>query len=103
MLFLVLLFVGWGIAGEPPGGDEDVQEIVEHYVDNEDSVLIGAWLTGLAAVALVFFAGYSPGLARMGGDRPRAYRDDPARVRGRDRRRGLDPGRQRAAGGERDA
>jgi hypothetical protein len=58
LLFLVLLLVSFTVGGEPPGADEDVQEIVEHYVDNKDSILIGAWLTALAAVALVFFGGY---------------------------------------------
>jgi hypothetical protein len=58
VLFLVLLIAGFAVAGEPPDADEPVQEIVDFYVDDKDSVIAGALLTGLAAVAFIFFANY---------------------------------------------
>lgn len=57
--FIVLLIVSFLVSGgDPPGADEDVQTIVDHYVDNKDSIEIGAALTIPAATLLVFFAGY---------------------------------------------
>jgi hypothetical protein len=44
--------------GEPPGADDPVREIVDHYVDNKDSIMAGAFVGGLAAALLIFFAGY---------------------------------------------
>ena len=58
VLFLVLLITGFIIAGEPPDADEPVEEIVSHYVDEHDSIIAGALLTGLAAVLFVFFTNY---------------------------------------------
>jgi hypothetical protein len=64
VLFVVLLVVGFAIAGEPPEADSDVQEIVDHYVDNKDSIMIGAVVGALAAVSLLFFASYLRGVLR---------------------------------------
>jgi hypothetical protein len=58
VVFVALVIVGFSVGGEPPEADEPVREIVEHYVDNKDSVTAGALLAGLAGVALVFFGGY---------------------------------------------
>jgi hypothetical protein len=55
--FLIVLIVAFVVGGEPPGADDPVLEIVEHYVDNKDSVIAGAVLSGVAAVLLLFFAG----------------------------------------------
>jgi Domain of unknown function (DUF4386) len=55
--FVVVLIVGFVIGGEPPDSGEPVQEIVEHYVDNETSVIIGAVLATIAGALLIFFAG----------------------------------------------
>ena len=55
--FLVVLIVSFLVGGEPPDASEPAQEIVDHYVDNKDSVQIGAGLSTLAALLLVFFAG----------------------------------------------
>jgi hypothetical protein len=57
-LFVVLAVVGSVLGGEPPDATDSAQEIVAHYVDNKDAVTIGAAMVGLAAVSLVFFAGY---------------------------------------------
>jgi hypothetical protein len=56
--FIVVAIVGFAIGGEPPDADSPAQEIVDHYVDNEGSVMAGAALGGIAASLLVFFAGY---------------------------------------------
>ena len=53
-----LLIVSFAVAGEPPDADESVAEIVDHYVDNKDSIEAGALIGGLAALSLLFFAGY---------------------------------------------
>jgi hypothetical protein len=58
VVFVVLAIIGFAIAGEPPSADDPVQEIVDHYTDNQDSVMIGAALAGFAALFLVFFGGY---------------------------------------------
>jgi hypothetical protein len=55
--FLIVAIVGLIVGGEPPGADEPVQEIVDHYVDNKDSIMVGAGLGGIAATLLVLFAG----------------------------------------------
>jgi hypothetical protein len=56
--FVVVAIVGFAVGGEPPGADDPVQEIVDHYVDNKDSVEIGAAMVGVAAALLIFFGGY---------------------------------------------
>lgn len=56
--FIVVLIIGFIVGGEPPAADDPVQEIVEHYADNKDSVMFGAALQGVAAALLIFFAGY---------------------------------------------
>jgi hypothetical protein len=57
--FIVLAIISVAImGGEPPGADDPVQEIVNHYVDNKDSIEASAFVGGLAAALLIFFAGY---------------------------------------------
>jgi hypothetical protein len=56
--FIVVAIVGFAVGGEPPDADSPAQEIVDHYVDNEGSVMAGAVLGGIAATLLIFFAGY---------------------------------------------
>lgn len=56
--FFVLAFIGFAVSGEPPTADEPVQEIVDHYTDNKDSVIAGSFLAGFALVFLIFFGGY---------------------------------------------
>jgi hypothetical protein len=53
--FVVVLILAFVIGGEPPDADEPVAEIVEHYVDNKDSIMVGAALSGVAATLLVLF------------------------------------------------
>ena len=58
VVFIVLLIASFIVGGEPPDADEGAAEIVEFYVDDKDSIMIGAYLSGLAAVFLVLFANY---------------------------------------------
>jgi hypothetical protein len=62
--FVVLAIVAFFVAGEPPDADSPVQEIVDHYVDNEDAIFAGALLIGVAAALLIFFAGVLRGVLR---------------------------------------
>jgi len=56
--FVALLIIGFAVGGEPPDADSPAQEIADHYVDSKDEVVAGSLLVGIAAVLLVFFAGY---------------------------------------------
>jgi hypothetical protein len=58
VLFVVLLILSFIVGGEPPDVDEPVQEIVDHYVDNETEIWVGILIGGLSVVSLMFFAGY---------------------------------------------
>lgn len=55
--FVVVVIVGFVVQGEPPDADEPVREIVDFYLDNKDSVMVGSVLEGFAAAILIFFAG----------------------------------------------
>ncbi len=58
VVFLVLVIVGFVVGGEPPSADDPVQEIVDFYVDDKDSIIAGAFLITLGTVFFVFFANY---------------------------------------------
>ena len=58
IVFIAILIVSFAIGGEPPDAEEPVQEIVDHYLDDKDSIQVGAFLSGMAAVPLIFFANY---------------------------------------------
>lgn len=58
LLFVVLLVASFFIAGEPPDADEDVQEIIDHYVDNEERIWISLIAFLGAAASLLTFASY---------------------------------------------
>jgi hypothetical protein len=64
VVFLVLVIVGFMIGGEPPDADDPVQDIVNFYVDDKDSIQIGAFLVSLGTVFFVFFANYLRNLFR---------------------------------------
>ena len=58
-IFVVVLIMGFVVGGEPPDAERgNAREIVEHYIDNKDSVMIGASLLAWAAAAMAFFGGY---------------------------------------------
>lgn len=59
LAFLVLVIVGFVVAGEPPDpSDDPVQEIIDFYADNTDAIWIGSIIQVIAGTALVFFGGY---------------------------------------------
>jgi hypothetical protein len=58
VVFIVLGVIAVVIGGEPPSADDDVQEIVDHYLDNKDAVEVSAAIGTLAVAALIFFANY---------------------------------------------
>ena len=62
--FIVLAIAGFIVGGEPPDANEPVQEIVDFYVDDKDSIIAGVFLLGLATVAFIFFANYLRSLLR---------------------------------------
>jgi len=53
--FVVLVIVSFIVAGEPPDANSPPREIIDHYVDNKDAVMIGSLLSVIAAALLVFF------------------------------------------------
>ena len=58
VVFIVLLFVGFAVMGEPPSADDPVREIVDYYLDDKDAIQIGAILGVVAGVFLIYFGGY---------------------------------------------
>ncbi len=56
--FIVVGIVGFLIGGEPKSADEPVNEVVDFYLDNKDSVQIGAIFGVAAGVILIFFGAY---------------------------------------------
>ncbi|MEO8692914.1 MAG: hypothetical protein ABI658_05320 [Acidimicrobiales bacterium] len=58
LLFLLLAIVGFAVGGQPKDAGHPAQEIADHYIDNKGSIILGAAILGVAAVVLVFFAGY---------------------------------------------
>jgi hypothetical protein len=56
--FIVLGIISFAVAGEPKSADEPVNEIVDYYLDNKDSIEIGAFLGAAAVALLVFFGAY---------------------------------------------
>jgi len=70
-VFFVLVVIAFVVGGEPPDpSDASVQEIIDFYVENEGSVILGAALATVAATFLVFFFGYVRTVLRAAeGDR----------------------------------
>jgi hypothetical protein len=58
VVFVAILIVSFIVGGEPPDVKNPPQEIIDHYVDNKDSIQIGVLLSMIAAASLLFFAGY---------------------------------------------
>jgi hypothetical protein len=56
--FVVVLIVSFLVMGEPKDADSPVREIVDFYVDNKDSVEIGAIASAAAGLLLIFFGAY---------------------------------------------
>ncbi len=56
--FIAVVIIGFIIGGEPKSADEPAREIVDFYVDNKDSVEIGAIAAAVAGLLLIFFGAY---------------------------------------------
>ncbi len=56
--FVVVGIIAFIISGEPKSADDPVNEVVEYYLDNKDSVQIGAVVGIAASVLLIFFGAY---------------------------------------------
>ena len=54
--FVVVGIVSFLIGGEPKSADDPVKDIVSFYVDNKDSIQIGAFMGVAAGLLLIFFA-----------------------------------------------
>ena len=57
VLFVVLVIVAFVVGGETPGTDDAPREIVDFYLDNDDSQALASALVALGCVALIFFLG----------------------------------------------
>lgn len=56
--FIVLAVIGFAIQGEPKSADDPVNEIVDFYLDNKDSIIVGT-VIGIAGIFLLLvFASY---------------------------------------------
>jgi hypothetical protein len=64
--FVVLGIVSFIVGGEPKSADDPVREVVAFYVDNKDSVEVGAFIGVAATVLLVFFGAYLRRFLRAG-------------------------------------
>ena len=68
IVFIVVLFVGFAIGGEPPDpSDKPIDEVVDFYVDNKDDVVLGSILQALATAFFLFFAATLYKALRTGG------------------------------------
>lgn len=65
--FVVVGIIGFLIVGQPKSADDPVKEIVSFYVDNKDSVEIGAFASVVAGVLLIFFGAYLRKVLRAAG------------------------------------
>jgi hypothetical protein len=57
ILFVVLVIVAFIVSGEAPATDDPAREIVDFYLDNDDSQALAASALALGCVALIFFLG----------------------------------------------
>jgi hypothetical protein len=58
VVFIVLVVIGFIVTGEPPDAEDPVQDIVDFYRDDKDSIEAGVFLLALGTVFFVFFANY---------------------------------------------
>ena len=64
--FIAVGILSFIIGGEPKSADDPAREIVAFYVDNKDSVQVGAIMSVAAGVLLVFFGAYLRDVLRSG-------------------------------------
>src|SRR4029079_3372165 len=58
LVFIVLIIVGFIVTGEPPDANDPVQDIVDFYVDEKNSIEAGVFILALGTVFLLFFANF---------------------------------------------
>jgi hypothetical protein len=58
VVFVALLAATLILTGEGVDPKDGTEKVLEHYADNEDRLLIGSFLGGLATVFFLFFAGW---------------------------------------------
>lgn len=68
-LAMVLVIVGFVIAGEPPDGDASAREVVKFFTDKQDATMLGSALEALSAIALLFFVVHLAQRVRAGGEK----------------------------------
>ena len=68
--FVVVAIIGFIVGGEPKDASHPATEIADWYIDNKDSVEVGAFIGVAATVLLVFFGAYLRNVLRVaaGGD-----------------------------------
>jgi hypothetical protein len=57
ILFVILVIVAFLVSGETPATDDSPREIVDFYLDNDDSQAAASAVLALGCVALIFFLG----------------------------------------------
>jgi hypothetical protein len=55
--FVVLLAIATFIVPQPPDVDGPAREIRSYFVDNQSGILMQSWLSGLAGILFIWFAG----------------------------------------------
>ena len=58
LAFVVVAIIAFVVGGEPPDSKHPAGEIANFYKDNQSSIQLSAALITLAALLLIFFAGY---------------------------------------------
>ena len=58
LVFIVLIIVGFIVTGEPPDANDDVQDIVNFYIDEKNSIEAGVFILAFGTVFFIFFANY---------------------------------------------
>lgn len=67
--FFVLAITGFVISGEPPDAKEPVPKVVDFYVHNDSTVMLGAAISIIAGTCLVFFAAHLRTVLRAGEEK----------------------------------
>ena len=57
VVFVVLAVIGGFIGGSPPKTSDSAEKIAKYFQDNQGNLKVGAYLTGLALVPLLWFLG----------------------------------------------
>jgi len=56
--FVVLGIISFAVQGEPKSADDPVNEIVDFYLDNKDSILVAQVIGAIAGLLLIAFGAY---------------------------------------------